>query len=141
MFCYLTYRKKCHSRTPKPQTNQLAFDGPYDATVGAGQSTFADNNQENVSDGTDRPPTHANAAFQPDTVPSEETGIYHDINDATNEHAYATVHPHVPVQEDKEDAAGELHEDTCAQGVGDANGDDKLKSEEGWVENDIYTSN
>ena len=132
------HRKKRNSNTQTTQANQLAFDGPYNATVRAGQSTFAGvNDQDNIINGTNN---HYNETFQPDAIPSDDTGIYHDIKDATNEHAYATVHPHGLSQED-ENASEQLYEDTCKQGTGEINIDNDHKSEEGWADNDIYTSN
>ena len=136
-FEHFTNRKKHLSKTPSPQTNQLTSDGPYYVTVGAGQPSFADvNNQEVVYDETDN---HTNESFQTHAIPTADTGIYHEIKDATNEHAYATVHPYEPSQED-EDNPRQLHEETRRQIIGETRGDSDHESEEGWVDNNIYIS-
>ena len=97
-----------------------------------GQSTFAGVNvQENVFEATDN---HSNAAFRANTIPSNDTRIYHDSSDVTN--AYATVHPHEP-SEENENTSGQLYGDTRSPRVVEISIGDQ-NSEEGWVDNDIY---
>ena len=94
------------------------------------QSTFAGvNAQENVFEATDN---HSNAAFRANTIPSNDTRIYHDSSDETN--ACLTVHSHEP-SEENENTSGQLYGDTpCVVEItyNDQN------SEDGWVDSDIY---
>ncbi|XP_072017254.1 uncharacterized protein [Amphiura filiformis] len=89
----ITFCMKHRSRRNSPEVNQpigLAFDGPYDVTVGEGHSTFA----ETVE--TDPANNYNNEVVQPDTKRPDDTRIYHVLEN-TDSHAYAyainRVHP------------------------------------------------
>ncbi|XP_072017804.1 uncharacterized protein [Amphiura filiformis] len=119
-----------------PQTSGLAFDGPYDSTVEAGQSVFAQENNTGVTN-------HNNEAFLAHNTHSEDNGIYHDIDDNDpHEYSYASVRPQNPHVTQGEHSSDNLYDDSTIQpatGVNDVNHTDN--DEEGWVDNNIYSSN